>query len=351
MARLLLTSRPVSATRSIPRLKQRSGSQRAAPAIPAPARVHTALRAVGEVRAPSHGETTQQITLPVGPASHRYEREAQRIADRAMRMRDRKVEGSTALGGPFAARFGLPNHSPVQQWRCAGASAHSAALERPILGHTAGGRPMSETTRIQMESCFGADFRGVHIHTDSRAAHVSRALNAQALTLDNDIFFDTGKYDPGSAAGGRLLAHELSHVVQQQRGDVAPNVVQRALADVQAPAPARPVAEPPVDCTTAITQSYTCWDLIAEMSRLRFDIAENDGYIERYDKGELPWDTDAYVARVRQKAELQKKFKDKERIRAECCPSFEVPPLAPTAPPKPEAPPVAPTTSPPPKIP
>ena len=131
----------------------------------------------------------------------------------------------------------------------------------------------------------------------------------------------------------------------------APNVIQRALADVKAPAPAKPVPEPPVDCAVAITQTYTCENLIAEMSRLRFDIADIARYIARYDQGELPWDTDAYAAHLLRKAAFQKKFNDKERIRVECCPSFAVPPLVPTAPPKPEAPPVAPPASPQPNVP
>lgn len=79
-----------------------------------------------------------------------------------------------------------------------------------------GGSPMPEHARSFMESRFGTDFSGVKVHTDSSAAQASRSLNAQAFTSGRDVYFNEGKYNPESTAGKGLLAHELTHVVQQR---------------------------------------------------------------------------------------------------------------------------------------
>ena len=68
----------------------------------------------------------------------------------------------------------------------------------------------------------GQDFSGVTIHTDAPADHLSRQLGAEAFTTGSDVFFREGAYDPASSDGQRLIAHELTHVVQQ--GASAPNV-------------------------------------------------------------------------------------------------------------------------------
>jgi hypothetical protein len=68
----------------------------------------------------------------------------------------------------------------------------------------------------------GQDFSGVTIHTDAQADHLSRQLGAEAFTTGRDVFFREGAYDPASSDGQRLIAHELTHVVQQ--GAAAPNV-------------------------------------------------------------------------------------------------------------------------------
>src|SRR5205814_9311657 len=75
---------------------------------------------------------------------------------------------------------------------------------------------------------FGIDFSNVRVHSDAKADTLNRSLNAKAFTLGHDIFFSRGAYQPGSVGGNRLLAHELTHVVQQssraaQRLDGAPS--------------------------------------------------------------------------------------------------------------------------------
>ncbi|NOY64216.1 MAG: DUF4157 domain-containing protein, partial [Nitrospirae bacterium] len=84
-----------------------------------------------------------------------------------------------------------------------------------------GGQPLSSSTRAFFEPRFGVDFSHVRVHTDSTAARLSRQLNAEAFTYGRDIFFNSGRYNPSTTTGKRLLAHELTHVVQQ--GGIAEN--------------------------------------------------------------------------------------------------------------------------------
>ena len=94
------------------------------------------------------------------------------------------------------------------------------AIESSLTSSKGSGHPLPENTRQQMESSIGADFSDVRIHDDSNAASMSQDLNAQAFTHDNDIYFNSGKYDTGSSSGQYLLAHELTHVIQQNGSDI-----------------------------------------------------------------------------------------------------------------------------------
>jgi hypothetical protein len=77
------------------------------------------------------------------------------------------------------------------------------------------GRPLPRSTRGFMETRFGADFSGVRVHDDARAADSARAVDAHAYAVGSDLVFGAGRYAPGTAAGDRLLAHELAHTLQQ----------------------------------------------------------------------------------------------------------------------------------------
>jgi hypothetical protein len=94
----------------------------------------------------------------------------------------------------------------------------SQGLESRLAASTGGGTPLSPEVRTFMEPRFGVDFSQVRIHTSSEAVQMNRDLQAQAFTHGSDIYFGSGKYDPGSSAGKQLLAHELTHVVQQTGG-------------------------------------------------------------------------------------------------------------------------------------
>lgn len=77
------------------------------------------------------------------------------------------------------------------------------------------GEPLAHETQAYMEQVFNADFGAVTIHRDSEAAQMASELGAQAFTFGSDIYFNEGKYDPSSVTGKKLLAHELTHVLQQ----------------------------------------------------------------------------------------------------------------------------------------
>lgn len=89
------------------------------------------------------------------------------------------------------------------------------AVERSIDAARGGGQHLDHATQRQMESSFGADFSAVRIHHDARADGLSQALSARAFTTGRDVFFRQGEYNPGTSSGRELLAHELTHVVQQ----------------------------------------------------------------------------------------------------------------------------------------
>jgi hypothetical protein len=82
-----------------------------------------------------------------------------------------------------------------------------------VLG--SGGHALESATRAFMEPRFGHDFSSVRVHTDARAGESAQAVNAQAYTVGSNVVFAPGQYQPATASGNALLAHELSHVVQQ----------------------------------------------------------------------------------------------------------------------------------------
>lgn len=83
------------------------------------------------------------------------------------------------------------------------------------------GRPLDDAVRAVMEARLGHDFSSVRVHTGPRSTQSARALGAHAYTVGDDIVFEADRYSPGTAAGRRVLAHELAHVVQQRAGPVA----------------------------------------------------------------------------------------------------------------------------------
>lgn len=182
------------------------------------------------LRAPEHrsqvaAPQVQRSALSAAPASFAglrvssphdaAEHEATRVAARVVSMPAGAVSAS-------AARFsGLVPPS----------AQRSAAVPAPAGGGSAGlpsgGQPLPRPLRDFMEPRFGADFSAVRIHTGPQAAQASRQLNAAAFTVGHQVFFGAGAWQPDSGAGRELIAHELTHTIQQ---GAAPQVQRSPLA-------------------------------------------------------------------------------------------------------------------------
>ena len=98
-----------------------------------------------------------------------------------------------------------------------GAGTSTAASHADTQAMGGGGEPLSTSTRAFMKPRFGFDFSKVKIHKDGEAGSLARKLGARAFTVGQDVFFGNHEYQPESQAGRHLLAHELTHVVQQSQ--------------------------------------------------------------------------------------------------------------------------------------
>jgi hypothetical protein len=101
-----------------------------------------------------------------------------------------------------------------------GDMAATPELESSIQGLRGSGQPLADTVREPMERAFGADFSRVKVHTDAQSDRLNQSIQAKAFTTGQDIFFRQGAYEPGNTSGQELIAHELTHVVQQNGGAV-----------------------------------------------------------------------------------------------------------------------------------
>jgi len=169
----------------------------------------------------SPGQGRLQISRP----SDRSEREADRIAERVLRMSSLENDGSMSSGSSELDAAAAPReHEPA--FASAAVSAELAALR-------GGGAPIEPGLRTFFEARFGQDFSGVRLHTAPRDAALAQSLSAQAFTVGRDIVFGDAQLAPGTPRGTGLLAHELAHVAQGAQG---PAMIQRRPAARTAPA-------------------------------------------------------------------------------------------------------------------
>jgi len=99
----------------------------------------------------------------------------------------------------------------------------SSTITQQIHNTKGRGQSLDQHTRSFMKSGFGVDFSKIRIHADQRSAEMNQGINALAFTIGNDIYFNRGTYNPGTTAGKRLLAHELTHTLQQNKNSSKPN--------------------------------------------------------------------------------------------------------------------------------
>src|SRR5215472_12981628 len=165
-------------------------------------------------------QTNVQVSAPDDP----YEREADHVADRVMHGSPPVVQRSCAACAAGSATCPQCEEEqrgarPFIQRKAQDGSdeAGSSAPDR-LLDSLGSGYPLDRATRNFMESRFGRSFGDVRVHADAPAAEAAAAFSARAFTLGRDVVFDTGQYAPNTDRGQRLLAHELTHVIQQSDG-------------------------------------------------------------------------------------------------------------------------------------
>lgn len=110
-------------------------------------------------------------------------------------------------------------------------STASSSLSSRITNTARQGKPLPSGTLKHMNTAFGVDFSQVRVHTDGTSVGMNKELGAQAFTHGKDIYFNSGRYNPDTSAGRHLLAHELTHVVQQGGGATNDASVQRSCHD------------------------------------------------------------------------------------------------------------------------
>jgi hypothetical protein len=151
----------------------------------------------------SRSPTSLQAKLAVNPPGDIYEQEADRIADQVLSAPVAPVGGAL----PRIQRFsGQTDQSDMQM------GTAPSSVDRVLASS---GRPLEPALLQDMEGRFGHDFSRVRVHLGSAAEQSAREVNAHAFTVGRNIAFDEGRFAPGTHEGRRLIAHELTHVVQQ----------------------------------------------------------------------------------------------------------------------------------------
>jgi len=164
---------------------------------------------------------TIQPKLTIGQPDDKYEREADRVADRVMRM----PEGSLVNGHWSLGKREKESSLVQRQAGCTGPACtdeeepvQTKPIGDQIQSLRGGGQPLPESIRAFFEPRFGRNFSDIRVHTDEIAAEASKSVNARAFTLGKDVVFGAGQFSPQTTGGKRLLAHELTHVAQQETG-------------------------------------------------------------------------------------------------------------------------------------
>jgi hypothetical protein len=160
-----------------------------------------------------------QTSLVVGDPEDKHEQEADEVAETVMRMSD-APSPPPPDGDGNGNEGGSPQHTsaaPFEEIQASGGGVAPVTpeVETRINDMRGTGTPLPDSERTFFESRFGTDFGGVRLHTGDAAAQTAQDLNARAYTVGSDIAFNAGEYQPGSERGRKLLAHELTHVVQQ----------------------------------------------------------------------------------------------------------------------------------------
>ena len=154
-----------------------------------------------------------QTKLTVGEPGDKYEQEADTVAAKVV-----EHINSPKSQQPVQGKVEPVVQATLMRQGGAGGGTVNRDVEQNIQQARGGGQGLADNVRQPMEQAFGADFSGVKVHTGGQADVLNRSLNSRAFATGQDIFFKQGEYQPGSRGGQELLAHELTHVVQQGGG-------------------------------------------------------------------------------------------------------------------------------------
>jgi hypothetical protein len=179
------------------------------------------------------GRVAVQPKLKIGNTNDALEQEADRVADRVMRMEFPDPVSNSGPSAPDVQRRCAECDGQVQrqadddedflQTQSDGPAPTTATIDRGIATGICNGRPLSASARSFFQARFGRSFDDVRIHTGSASDRAAKTIDARAFTLGSDIAFAEGEYRPESSEGKRLLAHELTHVLQQPRPPLEPH--------------------------------------------------------------------------------------------------------------------------------
>jgi hypothetical protein len=226
-----------------------------------------------------------QAKLTIGEVGDKYEQEADRVA-RDVVQRINQPQTVPPKQEEKVQRQEVPEEEiqmkslRVPQEAIAGREA-STDLDTAINSARGGGQALDEGLQRSIGQAMGADFSGVKVHTDSQADQLNKSIQAKAFTTGQDVFFRQGAYEPGSRGGQELIAHELTHVVQQSGSavqrklsqiDYGASVVQRAWEKGKYGVY---IWDKELDGLTWYTQGSDLWFDITDESSIKFDIPKD----------------------------------------------------------------------------
>jgi Domain of unknown function (DUF4157) len=169
-------------------------------------------------------KTIVQPKLTIGKPGDKYEQEADRVAAEVVQHihapSSLSVRPQQALQRQEMPEEELQMKPITQRQASSGGMDTSTGFESAINQARGGGQALAKSICQPMEQAFGANFSSVRVHTDGESDQLNRSIQAKAFTTGQDIFFREGAYNPGSRSGQELLAHELTHVVQQNASTI-----------------------------------------------------------------------------------------------------------------------------------
>lgn len=161
-----------------------------------------------------------QSKLKVNQPGDKYEKEADRMAEQVMGMSDIEAGGISLGNEKIQRQYATcekdeEEEEMIQTKRNSGVTKVPPSFQSHLSSSHGEGSPLPMATNQFMSFAFCRDFSNVRVHDDPNAYQMNRNIRARAFTHGSDIYFNKGRYSPESSAGRRLLAHELTHVVQQ----------------------------------------------------------------------------------------------------------------------------------------